>query len=176
MPRVPFAPGIPAPNQTNKWGECTTTRRAGIKQTRDAWSSNGRSRAPLLDNVPRLTKQTAHTTLGTAARADQTNCARPNKQAAWRRYEILQRKWELVLAHVFYEQFKSFYPSDDLTRTSEGNPTFSWAIDQPAFSFCVCEGRRELRPVQRHISHRYLVNPSAVHWCARFCPCGDQRL
>jgi hypothetical protein len=66
---------------------------------------------------------------------------------------------------------------DDLTRTSEINPVFSCsAVGEPAFSFCVCEGRREFRAVQRHISHGYLVNPSAIHRRARFCTCGNQRL
>src|SRR3974377_1800954 len=59
--------------------------------------------------------------------------------------------------------FKSFSLSDDLAPTREGNPTFSWTIDQPTCSFCVCEGRREPRAVQRHLSHGYFVNPSAVH-------------
>src|SRR5215471_6083133 len=66
---------------------------------------------------------------------------------------------------------------DDLTRTSEVNPVFSCStVREPALSFCVCEGRRKLRAMQRHISHGYLVNPSAGHWRARFCTCGDQRL
>jgi hypothetical protein len=30
--------------------------------------------------------------------------------------------------------------------------------------------------VERQISHGYFVNPSAGHWRARFCTCGDQRL
>jgi hypothetical protein len=29
--------------------------------------------------------------------------------------------------------------------------------------------------VQRHISNGYLVNPSAGHWRASICPCGNQR-
>ena len=46
------------------------------------------------------------------------------------------------------EVFRSFYPSDDLTRASERNPTFSCAIGQPAFTFCVRDGRREIRALQ----------------------------
>jgi hypothetical protein len=60
---------------------------------------------------------------------------------------------------------------DDFTRASEINPVFSCsAVCEPALSFCVCEGGREFRAVQRHIPHGYLVNPSPVHWCARFLP------
>ena len=51
----------------------------------------------------------------------------------------------------FTNSLNRTFLGDDLTRTSEGNPTFSWAIHQPN----VCEGRRELRAVQRHISHGF---------------------
>ena len=83
----------------------------------------------------------------------------------------------ILRAGNFTNSLSHTFLGDDLTRTSEVNPVFSCStVGEPALSFCVCEGRRELRAVQRHISHGYLVNPSAVHWRARFCTCGDQRL
>src|SRR5215472_7422536 len=63
---------------------------------------------------------------------------------------------------------------DDLTRTSEVNPIFSSsAAGEPAFSFCAGDGGRKRRAVQRHISHGYLVYPSAVHWLASACSGSD---
>jgi len=68
----------------------------------------------------------------------------------------------------------SFCVGDDLTRTSEGNAVFScWDVGEPAFSFCVGDGGREFRSLQRHISHGYLVNPIAGYWRVRICPCGN---
>jgi hypothetical protein len=69
---------------------------------------------------------------------------------------------------------QSFLLGDDLARLSEGNAVFScWDVDEPAFSLCVGESRRERRAMQRHLSHGYLVYPSAGHWRARICSCGD---
>ena len=63
---------------------------------------------------------------------------------------------------------------DDLTRTSDINPVFSpSAAGEPAFSFCAGDGGRKRRAVQRHVSHGYLVYPSAGHWRASACSCGD---
>src|SRR5215471_9081570 len=60
---------------------------------------------------------------------------------------------------------------DGLTRTSEGNPAFFWAVGEPAFCFGVGDGGRELHAVQPHISHGYLIYPSAVHRRSRICSC-----
>jgi len=63
---------------------------------------------------------------------------------------------------------------DELTQASEVNPIFSClAVGEPALSFCVGDGGREPGAVQLHLSHGYLVYPSACHWRTSICSCGD---
>jgi hypothetical protein len=78
-----------------------------------------------------------------------------------------------LLSRKICEVLRSFYPSDDLTRTSERNPTWSRAVDEPAFRFRVRDHRRDLRALQCHISYGYVVNPNVGYWHAKFCPGGD---